>query len=368
MTDAPLLQICPNDRPPFRDICQGYQAAAATIGRKLVTIFLSATYAEPMAGALYLDCPTLKRTGPVAKALTAELKRVLGVPSAVTLPLVICHRYRAYRAFRASGFSSNPTLVVAHEFGLFQRRRRRLDQRLFARRVRFAGVSAPVVDELARVVADPLSLPNGIDAQQMRARAVDRVEALATLGLNGESFNIGVVGRLHPKKQPQLAMQGLAALTELVPSAHLVFIGDGELEESLRAQARSLQAQGLSVSFAGFVADAVACFAALDVVLITSGQREAFSMVALEAMAMGTPVVAGPTPGPHFVLADVGHYFDNFTGADVAAALAAVHHANAAHHGQEGAQNLAQNGAQGVRRAEQEFSLQALGRRLQALL
>jgi glycosyltransferase involved in cell wall biosynthesis len=351
MTEPPLLQICPNDHTPFLDICAVYQAAALRLGRQLITVFLSPASAEPQAEAVYLDAATLRHNRPVAARLDSELATLLGSPR---FALAICHRYRAYRVLRASRFSSSPTVVIAHEFGFFDRWRRRLDRQLFAREVRFAGVSPPVVEELARTVAAPLLMPNGIDLERTRARRAARPASLAALGLSGERFNIGVVGRLHPKKQPQLALAGVGALVDALPSAHLLFIGDGELERELRKAAADLP-----ISFAGFVAEAARYVGALDVLLVPSGEREAFSMVALEAMAAGVAVVAGPTPGPHFVLGDAGYYFDDFTAADLAAAVMAVH---------EDRDRSSERLVRGVERAEREFSVAAVARRLQTLL
>jgi glycosyltransferase involved in cell wall biosynthesis len=350
MTEPLLLQVCPNDHPPFLDICAVYRAAASSIGRQLITVFLSPANAEPLPDAVYLDCPTLRTTKPVVAALEDALAAIAPPP----IGLAICHRYRAYRVLRASRFSSCSTVVIAHEFGFFDRWRRRADRRLFARRVRFAGVSTPVVEELAQTVNAPLLLPNGLDLEQARARRVARDRSLAALRLRGADFNVGVIGRLHPKKQPQLALAGVAALAEMLPDAHLVFIGDGELKGELQEMAGALP-----VSFAGFVPEAGRYLNALDVVLIASGEREAFSMVALEAMAAGVAVVAGPTPGPRFVLGDAGHYFDSFAPDDLAAAVKLVH---------ERREGSDERVAGGVKRAAEEFSVAAVARRLRSVM
>ncbi|MDH3644628.1 MAG: glycosyltransferase [Gammaproteobacteria bacterium] len=352
MTDSLLFQICPNDHPPFLDICGVYQSAAQQIGRELITVFLSPAHGEIMPGALYLNCPTLRQTRSVARTFESLLT-ARGVPRQQA-GLAICHRYRAYRAFRASGYTARRTVAIAHEFEFFARWRRRIDQRLFARDASFAGVSQPVVDELAGAVDDPLLMPNGIDLGRTEAARVERPQARAALKLNEESFTVGVVGRLHPKKQPQLALAGFAALAGDLPDAHLLFIGDGELEATLRDAAGSL-----SVSFAGFIPDAARYIRALDALVIPSGEREAFSMVALEAMAAGVPVIAGPTPGPHFVLGDVGYYFDTFAAADLAAAIKMVHADRGGNR---------ERLARGLARAEQEFSVAAIAGRLQGLL
>ena len=197
MTEPPLLQVCPNDHPPFLDICTVYEVAAARIGRHLSTVFLSPANAEPLAGAVYLDCDSLRRTKPVLAAFESAMgsERLAGVAAGVAL--TICHRYRAYRIVRASRLASSPgalsrTVVVAHEFEFFGRWQRRIEQKLFARDVRFAGVSQPVVDELARTVKNPLLLPNGIDLVRAAEQRIERPEALAA-----RTFAAELSGRLH---------------------------------------------------------------------------------------------------------------------------------------------------------------------------
>jgi alpha-1,6-mannosyltransferase len=99
------------------------------------------------------------------------------------------------------------------------------------------------------------------------------------------------------KKAPELAIRAIRELTDRGRTVRLLVIGDGPL----RAELESLAAD-LPVVFCGFVPEARRLFRGLDVLLLTSVEVEAFGMVALEAMASGVPVVAGPAPGPQFVL------------------------------------------------------------------
>jgi len=243
-------------------------------------------------------------------------------------------------------------VCVAHEFGFFRRARRRIQRRLFQGQVQFAGVSAPVVAELAETVANPLLWPNAIDLAGQAHWRLDRAAAQQALGLQAPAFNIGVVGRLHPKKQPLLALAGFSRFANEHTDAALTYLGAGELMNPLRGAA-----QGLHVNLAGFVADASRYLRAFDVLLIPSGEQEAFNMVALEAMAAGVLVVAGPAPGPRFVLGEAGVYFARNSPAAVASALAQ-------------AQALSGTSAAlieiGRQRAEAEFSVAAMAGRLEA--
>ena len=337
-----LLQVCANDHPPFADICRYFEAAARALSWQPLTVMLESRAAVPTPGFHYL--PALGAAAP----LLAGRRPVL----------TLCHRYRAYRAVVTSGLTVGRPVAIAHEFGMLARRRRRLQRRwdaLLGRPgVTFAGVSQPLVDELGRAAGQALLLPNGLDLARFDAELLSREEARRTMGLEAAAFTIGVVGRLHGKKQPQLAVAGFRAALARMPGAALVFVGSGELADELRRQAADLP-----VSFTGFLAGAVRLMKAFDLLLLPSGDREAFGMVALEAMAAGVPVLCGPAPGPRFVVAGAGRCFAASSAAGVGDALAQAY---AERHGALGA--LAREARQ---RVEDTFSVPAAAARLRAL-
>ncbi len=348
MTETVVLQIAPNDHPPFADILETYQQALALVNAGVETLVLGEPRGEPVPGCRYLGLTDLSRVRAAGKALRQQLA---GRPR-----LAICHRYRAYRVLRASGLRVPVVVAVAHEFGFFKRRQRRLERRLFARDVHFAGVSPAVQAELARTVADPLCLPNALDLESVRARSLGREAALARLEVAGsDAFTIGLVGRLVEKKSPELAIEALRRLRARAENVRLLVIGDGPLRTALQSQA-----EDLPVTFCGFVPEARRYLQALDLLLLTSQEVEAFGMVALEAMAAGVPVVAGPTPGPQFVLGSSGFYYNRRQPDEIADAIEEARRA-----GESG--ELAERLDHALERAEREFSIQALAGRLAPL-
>ncbi|HWA70441.1 MAG TPA: glycosyltransferase [Rhizomicrobium sp.] len=96
-------------------------------------------------------------------------------------------------------------------------------------------------------------------------------------------LNLLWIGRLEPQKDAPLALSVTAALALPV---HLTLIGDGR-----EAAAVALQAAGLPVTRIAQVADVSPYIAAADVLLITS-RYEGGPAVAVEALALGVPVVA----------------------------------------------------------------------------
>ena len=345
-----IVQLCPNDHPPFRDICAVYEAAGLSLGCRVETVFFSPPLGEPLLGAAYLDVADLTAHKVLVGALQRRLATLDGVPI-----LAVCHRYRAYRVLLASRIYVRQIVTIAHEFGFFKRFQRRLARRLSGRRVLFAGVSPAVVEDLARAVPAPLCLPNGIDLGGFTERLLPAGEARAELGLAEGPFTIGVAGRLIPWKRPGLAIDALRHLLPTDSDVALVLLGDGELRETLARDAR-----GLPVHFPGFVPDVRRLFRALDTLLVVSEDREAFGMVALEAMAAGVPVLAGPSPGPRSVLGDAGFYYPAPEPQVIAAALARLR-------GDIRDGRAAEAVRAGRLRAEREFSVAAVAARLDDL-
>ena len=152
-----------------------------------------------------------------------------------------------------------------------------------------------------------LVLPNPVDIDALDRARLSRTDARAALGVAGEGYVVGMVGRLHPEKRPLLALDAFAGAA-LPSGARLVFVGDGAMRSALEARACEL---GIAarVHFVGYVADAARHLAAFDALLFTSGPTEAFGMALLEAMVAQVPVVCADQAGPRGVLGPDGRYF-----------------------------------------------------------
>jgi glycosyltransferase involved in cell wall biosynthesis len=351
MTRPRALQLCPNDHPPFQDVCRNHAAALAQLGMNVDTVFFGAPRGERWDAATYFGTERGTR-----RMSTSVREFVAGKD----YRLVIAHRYRAHQvATRARSWLNGATFVtVAHEFGMFARWQRRLRRRLFASDVHYAGVSQAVADEMVRHGVPPgrtLTLPNPADVARFDAALLPRNTARERLGIATESYVVGVVGRLHPKKRPQLVLEGFAALDD---GSHLAFIGDGELRGSLESLAPRL---GIAarVHFPGRVPDASRYAAAFDAVVVASVPQEAFGMALLEAMLAGVPVVSADVPGPRSVLGPEGIYFAG----DAAGLTAALRRCAAL-----SVEQRARVSAMQRDRAVELFSLEATAARYRALL
>jgi glycogen(starch) synthase len=104
-------------------------------------------------------------------------------------------------------------------------------------------------------------------------------------------------GRLEFEKGVQTVLDAVPILDRVLPGVAVVVAGSGTYEEELRRHAAR---RGLSdrIRFEGFVGEErlAALYAAAHVAVVPS-LYEPFGLVALEAMACGTPVVAADTGG-----------------------------------------------------------------------
>jgi glycosyltransferase involved in cell wall biosynthesis len=174
-------------------------------------------------------------------------------------------------------------------WGLVDRFRCRLDERLAARYDRFVVLTE----------ADKLNWGNVHDVTVIQNPVCFHPAEAAHL----DTKNVLAVGRLAYQKGFDRLLEAWGKVADRAKDWTLVFAGDGELREELRTQAGRL---GIidRVFFAGNVKDMAACYADASVVALTS-HYEGLPMVLLEAQAFGIPAVAFDCPcGPSEVIRD----------------------------------------------------------------
>lgn len=152
---------------------------------------------------------------------------------------------------------------------------------------------------LRRLVAARSSrvIYNGIDPEHWRSPDAEvRVRIRRVLGLTDEHFVIGMCALLRPEKNHVQLVEALARLRARGIPARALLIGDGPMRAAIEARARAL---GLAdkVLIAGMQQDVRPLLAACDAVALCSTAVETFSLAALEAMALGRPVVLSDIGG-----------------------------------------------------------------------
>jgi glycosyltransferase involved in cell wall biosynthesis len=141
-------------------------------------------------------------------------------------------------------------------------------------------------------------IPRGIDLKRFSPQAVDaprRAALRRAWGLDRERVVLNVA-RLTAWKGQTVLIEA-AALPPLAawPDVIFVLVGDDQGRNLYRQELRTaIEARGLTgrVRIVGHCDDAPAAFALADVVVVASTEPEAFGRAAIEAAAMGVPVVA----------------------------------------------------------------------------
>lgn len=131
-------------------------------------------------------------------------------------------------------------------------------------------------------------IPNGIPVARLREEAA-QAPGREQLGLPAGPLVLQV-GVFRPEKNQLGALEAFPSVRERVPDAQLVFAGDGDTRAAVEARAAEL-GTGEWAHFLGARDDVPALLAHADLMLLPS-LADAMPMTVLEALAVGTPVVA----------------------------------------------------------------------------
>jgi glycosyltransferase involved in cell wall biosynthesis len=204
-----------------------------------------------------------------------------------------------------------PVVLTLYGTEVWHYRKRRLSLDLFTRTYRLAtrvafyswglleharavGLKRPGMVAIYPPVADQFK-PGGpyrpsVDMHQVAAAL------RAELGFSRQHLLVNVK-RLHPLGGHRTLIEAFAKLVRTHPDTHLVVIGSGPLEASLRRFARSCGVAD-HITFAGLIGNAELWkyYVAADLFVLPS-LLEACPTVALEALACATPVISTDNPG-----------------------------------------------------------------------
>jgi D-inositol-3-phosphate glycosyltransferase len=184
--------------------------------------------------------------------------------------------------------------------------------------------------------ADPrrtVAIPPGVDLG--RFTAGDRAAARRSLGISPDAVVLAFVGRIQPLKAPHVLLRAAAELLRRDPGlrSRLVVLVAGGPSGSGLAEPTALHGLGAALGITEVLrflppqsGDRLAdVYRAADVVAVPS-HNESFGLVALEAQACGTPVVATRVGGLPVAVADgcSGLLVDGHGDAQWADALGAV--------------------------------------------
>jgi glycosyltransferase involved in cell wall biosynthesis len=122
-----------------------------------------------------------------------------------------------------------------------------------------------------------------------------RADARRRLDLPDTAPVLAVVAQLIPRKGHRFLLRAMPRLLSVHPDLTALFIGEGEHETALRAEAAQL-GLGDRVRFLGYREDIADLLRASDI-LVHPATMEGFANVAMQAMAAGIPVVSSAVGG-----------------------------------------------------------------------
>jgi glycosyltransferase involved in cell wall biosynthesis len=167
-------------------------------------------------------------------------------------------------------------------------------RRFYPRADQIVCLSQAMIADLEQQFAIPRSklvcIYNPVDAEQICKSAEQ-----AGNPYRGPGPHLVTVGRICHQKAHDLLISAMPAVLKQMPSATLTIVGDGPLADELRQQAQRL---GISdaVCFAGFQANPYGWLKHATLFVLPS-RYEGMPNALLEALALGTPVLATDCPG-----------------------------------------------------------------------
>ncbi len=154
------------------------------------------------------------------------------------------------------------------------------------------SIAKQMIDEFGIPKHNTHVIPNGVDLATYKiATTENRKELRNILGLPKNSRVISSVGWLKPVKGHRYLLEAFSLFTKNNPGEWvLVLLGEGELEDELKAQAKKLLIFE-NVYFVGFQDNVQDWLGASDL-MVSATLSEGLSNALIEATATGLPIVA----------------------------------------------------------------------------
>ena len=132
---------------------------------------------------------------------------------------------------------------------------------------------------------------------------IDALYKKMALDTNEYSYDLAYVGRLTYPKNPQRLMAVIEKMKAIKPDVKVAVVGNGDLEEETHALAKEYGIEA-NVDFLGFQSNPLKILHGSSSMVMVS-RWEGTPMCALEAMALGVPIVSTPVDGLK-TLIDIG--------------------------------------------------------------
>lgn len=268
-------------------------------------------------------CTVLKKEGirihivpETCKSISSKLKYMWKVIKAGEYSVIHANLFPAiyYVAIikRLHGKKCPPILMTEHSTDNNRRHKwyfRIIEKNIYASFDHIISISKETQDALLKWLGKKANssfsiIENGIDLEKYQnAKAYEKKELYPEY--NEADTLIGVVGSFTPQKNHKMMIEAMTLLPE---KFKLLLVGEGPLLIDIKKLVKDKNLDS-RIAFLGFRKDVAEIMKTVDIVCIPS-IWEGFGLVAVEAMAAGTPVVAADVPGLANVVGDSGVSFD----------------------------------------------------------
>lgn len=173
-------------------------------------------------------------------------------------------------------------------------------RRLYPRADAVFAVTASVAEEFSREFRSASEVPRIVQPNPFDLDEIRRLARKTEPNWPSESgLRVVALGRFEREKGFDLLIDALGRLADR--SFHLLLLGEGPEREDLRARAEALDILD-RVTFPGFLQNPYPAIRSADLFVLPS-RSEAFPSVVIEALALGTPILATDCPtGPAEIL------------------------------------------------------------------
>jgi glycosyltransferase involved in cell wall biosynthesis len=144
---------------------------------------------------------------------------------------------------------------------------------------------------------------NAVDFAQLGENSGPNMALRHELGVPDDAPLVGGAFRIVPVKRPLYWIEAARMVREVIPNAHFIIIGDGDMTDEVAAYAA---AHGFSAAMhlPGRVSNVGDWYRAMDLHLLTS-EREGLPNAIIESQHFGVPIVATAVGGVHEAI-DIG--------------------------------------------------------------
>ena len=232
------------------------------------------------------------------------LTRLVKILKDEKVDIVHCHRHKPTVYGVIAVIAAGTPAVISHVHGISRTKnlRRRITNFFIFRKVnRILTVGEAAREDVLK--ANPsvpagkvVSIGNSIDYERYANVSLSKEKAKERLGVPPDSYVFGTVARMAPNKGQIYLIKAFAKAKKVLPTARLIFVGDGRLRSKLEKQARCLVPDG-SVHFLGRRKDVPDVLRTMNAFVLPSVGSEGLPRSLLEAMAAGIPCISTEVGG-----------------------------------------------------------------------